>query len=320
MPWIPREEIERLRKIDLLTYLRQCEPWELKKVSGSEYRMKSHDSISISHGLWHRWSRGSLGGKSALDYLIKVKGMDFLEAAEVLRKSRLMPDAMPAERNFSFSFQLPQENETQEEVHRYLCKERGIDEEIFYDFLAKGKIYEEKTQHMAVFVGFTEDDRPAYAALRSTGKDRIVREVKGSRKICSFRQIGEDRQTLHLFESAIDLLSFLSLRKMEKKSWRNLCCISLGGVGGKTLPPALQDYLWREKRTRKIVTHFDRDVPGMCAAQSMGEILCHMGYEIEISLPQEGKDVNDELQSRRKERNSDSYAGRTEADCQGKPR
>ena len=43
------------------------------------YCTAEHDSLKISNGKWYWWSRG-FGGYSALDYLIKVKEYDFVEA------------------------------------------------------------------------------------------------------------------------------------------------------------------------------------------------------------------------------------------------
>ena len=76
MPYYPHELVEEVRKVELLTYLENYEPDELVKVSGDTYATKTHDSIRISNGMWNWFSRG-IGGKSALDYLIKVKGYEF---------------------------------------------------------------------------------------------------------------------------------------------------------------------------------------------------------------------------------------------------
>ena len=73
MPFYDSEAIERARQVDLLTYLQTCEPQELVHVSGNVYCTKTHDSLRISNGKWCWFSRG-IGGYSALDYLIKVKG------------------------------------------------------------------------------------------------------------------------------------------------------------------------------------------------------------------------------------------------------
>lgn len=68
------EQISKARSIDLLTYLQTYEPTELVHVRGNTYCTREHDSLKISNGKWMWWSRG-FGGNSALDYLIKVKGM-----------------------------------------------------------------------------------------------------------------------------------------------------------------------------------------------------------------------------------------------------
>ena len=47
------------------------------------YCTKTHDSLRISNGKWCWFSRG-IGGYSALDYLIKVKGCSFMEAMEAV--------------------------------------------------------------------------------------------------------------------------------------------------------------------------------------------------------------------------------------------
>lgn len=83
MPYINPDIIIEARQMDLLTYLRNYEPHELVKFSGNTYTTRTHDSLKISNGKWMWWSRG-IGGRNALDYLIKVKGLGFLEAVETI--------------------------------------------------------------------------------------------------------------------------------------------------------------------------------------------------------------------------------------------
>ena len=83
MPYYTEKQIEQARSIDLLTYLQTYEPTELVHVRGNIYCTREHDSLKISNGKWMWWSRG-FGGNSALDYLIKVKGMMFMDAMNVL--------------------------------------------------------------------------------------------------------------------------------------------------------------------------------------------------------------------------------------------
>jgi hypothetical protein len=54
---------------------------------GSGYQTKSHDSLKISNGIVALVQQG-IGGKTALDYLIHVKGMDFVPAVQTLCGTR----------------------------------------------------------------------------------------------------------------------------------------------------------------------------------------------------------------------------------------
>jgi hypothetical protein len=72
MPYVTPEQIERAKQMDLLTYLQHYEPQELVRFSGNVYTTRTHDSLKISNGKWYWWSR-NIGGRSALDYLIKVR-------------------------------------------------------------------------------------------------------------------------------------------------------------------------------------------------------------------------------------------------------
>ena len=47
MPYIQPETLKEIKKLDLLTYLRNYEPDELIHVSGKEYTTRTHDSLRI---------------------------------------------------------------------------------------------------------------------------------------------------------------------------------------------------------------------------------------------------------------------------------
>jgi len=79
MPYVTPEQIQRAKQMDLLTYLQYYEPYELVRFSGNVYTTRSHDSLKISNRKWNWWSR-DIGGRSALDYLIKVRDMTLPEA------------------------------------------------------------------------------------------------------------------------------------------------------------------------------------------------------------------------------------------------
>ena len=83
MSYVTTEEIVQARQMDLLTYLQNYEPENLIKVSRNTYCTREHDSLKISNGMWHWFSRG-FGGATALDYLVKVREMSFPQAVMMI--------------------------------------------------------------------------------------------------------------------------------------------------------------------------------------------------------------------------------------------
>ena len=83
MGYVTPEQIAQAKEWDLLTYLQRYDPHQLVHVGGSTYCTREHDSLKISNGKWNWFSR-KIGGKTALDYLIKVQGFSFTEAVEAL--------------------------------------------------------------------------------------------------------------------------------------------------------------------------------------------------------------------------------------------
>ena len=66
-----------------IEFLRRYRPNSLVKSSArGEYQLAEHDSFKINgeSSVWH-WKSRDIGGKSALNYLIYVEGVPFVEAA-----------------------------------------------------------------------------------------------------------------------------------------------------------------------------------------------------------------------------------------------
>ena len=108
MPYVAPEVVQRVKQIDLLTYLKNYEPYELVHFSGNVYTTRFHDSLKITNGKWMWWSQG-IGGKSALDYLIKVSGYDFVQAVQMIAEQATIqpPISIPAEKKTEKKLILP---------------------------------------------------------------------------------------------------------------------------------------------------------------------------------------------------------------------
>ena len=129
------------------------------------YCTAEHDSLKISNGKWYWWSRG-FGGYSALDYLIKVKEYDFVEAVEILT-GQTMADWKPPptpKKDEPKVLLLPPKNKDCNRVIQYLFG-RGIDYQLIQECISDGTLYESADYHNAVFIGKDEGGTPKYAAL-----------------------------------------------------------------------------------------------------------------------------------------------------------
>ena len=301
MPYIAPEVITEAKRMDLLTYLREYEPGELVKFSSNTYTTRTHDSLKISNGKWMWWLRG-IGGKSALDYLIKVRGMDFVQAVQTIMGNGSV--SFPTYENIkSYEEQpllLPEKSPTTDVVFDYLFG-RGIDFEIINHCLEQELIIESLPYHNVVFIGYDEGKEPKYAAYRATNQSRIMGDCTGSKKQYSFRLTAENTGEVHLFECAIDLLSYATLMKLEGKDWRQYNLVSLAGVYSpkqkikdSKVPVTLSRLLEKDKTIRRIVLHLDNDIAGRKATKALQTILSDK-YEVVDDPPQYGKDVNDFL-------------------------
>ena len=316
MPYIAPEVITEAKRMDLLTYLREYEPGELVKFSSNTYTTRTHDSLKISNGKWMWWSRG-IGGKSALDYLIKVRGMDFVGAVQTIMGNGSV-NFPTCENIKSYEEQpllLPEKSPTTDVVFDYLFG-RGIDYEIINHCLEQELIIESLPYHNAVFIGYDENKEPKYAAYRATNQSRIMGDCTGSKKQYSFRLTAENTGEVHLFECAIDLLSYATLVKLEGKEWRQLNLVSLAGVYSpkqkiedSKVPVTLGRLLEKDKTIKRIVLHLDNDIAGRKATKALQTILSDK-YEVVDDPPQCGKDVNDFLCKRLgiKEKTERSFA------------
>ena len=306
MAYVTPEMIEKAREMDLLTYLANYEPNELVPFSDGIYTTKEHDSVKISNGKWFQWSTG-IGGISALDYLVKVRKMPFAEAVLLVLGQTAMapPQYVPQKKTDKQKHLiLPDRSRTATRVVKYLVNERGIDEEIVRYCIKNGCIYESLPYHNAVFVGYDGQHNPRYAAFRATNKERIMGDCSGSDKAYSFRLIGNEQgEIIHIFECAIDLLSYATLMKQQGKDWKKDNLISLSGVyqpkkeiSQSKLPAAIVKYLEEHPQVKKVYLHLDNDKAGRIATQIFKIKLPKEIVVIDRKVPK-GKDVNDYLLS-----------------------
>lgn len=307
MPYIDPETVARAREVDLLTYLQERDPEELVRTGPASWCTRTHDSLKLSNGKWYWWSRG-IGGRSALDYLVEVRGMGFTDAvreivgdfrAPVLRRT---PPPRQPPRHEPREFTLPPEAGT-EAALAYL-RGRGIDGEILDELHGEGAVYGSRR----------------YASIRACAGS-FKGEAAGSDKRFGFavEQRGGPIE-VHVFESAIDALSFATLFKLRGGDWRTLSLLSLGGIppvrdgGDVKVPCALEQWLADHPLCSEVRLHLDNDGPGRAAARAIAERVSPR-VPAAIESPATGKDVNDHLLAVLDGRREGRFRDRSDRGC-----
>lgn len=303
MPRLSEEQIKLAKDIDLLTYLQANDPGSIRKISDNRYVLKDHDSFVISNNKWF-WNSQQIGGHTALDYLVKVKGIDFVEAVKLLTENisltitasreitRPANEAEASQRSFS----LPKAHTDNQLVTNYL-RSRGISQENINRCIQEGILYE-SASHNCVFVG-KDNGTPKFASERSTSEN-IKKDALGSDKRYSFNippknTESEEKSNLAVFESPIDALSHSEIIKIAGTDWDGHR-LSLSG----TSPVALISFLERHPEIENIYLCLDNDKAGQEAVDRIVEILSNdeRFHEIDITVapPHIGKDYGESLQ------------------------
>lgn len=173
----------------------------------------------------------------------------------------------------------------------------------------------------AVFVGYDNNNKPAYATKRGMYNKTVIvdgkeknksfrQEVTGSSKRHSFfmRDLSDKSKSIHIFEAAIDAMSYATLIDLYSSNYKTKNLLSLcGATSGRdskfnsddtVLPPALQNVL--DDKSLNIDTvyiHFDNDKTGQEQSIKLKNKLEKLGIKSQIKLPPSGKDFNDFLKN-----------------------
>ena len=143
-PRFTQEQYEKAASTDVLKFLQE-RGYEFKKTGGSYKAKGVHGGFVVNNNLWNWFARG-IGG-TAIDYLSKIEGMDFVTAVlylcgEEYDGSRKLIEKIAEEPPKPKELIIPQENSHARHAFAYLSKTRKIDNEIISELMHQKKIYE----------------------------------------------------------------------------------------------------------------------------------------------------------------------------------
>lgn len=239
------------------------------------------------------------GAQPGIEKFYEKNGCKILTGKEL---ANWTPPPKKEEKTEPKVLRLPEKYQDSKRVIQYLFN-RGIDYHIIQECIADGVIFESNGRyHNAVFVGKDETGTPKYAAYRGLGSSTFKGDAYGSDKQYSFRLLAKEPcQSVHLFEAAIDLLSYATLLKAQGKDYKAENLLSLSGVyqpkkenKDSKIPIALSVFLEKNPLIKTIHLHLDNDKTGRLCANTLKELLRNK-YEVFDEPPKKGKDYNDYL-------------------------
>ena len=296
-----QEQINKANQTNLEEFLQQ--KGERLKKTGSEsvliYKDSTgeHDSISVRRNRWY--DHKNMRGGYPLKFMQEFYGMNFRTAMKELlhgeepglgrkknnenEKSVRQPEKAAVQENreqIDFhseksEFILPEKDSNMKRVFAYLLKTRFLDKDVVKSFVEQKILYQEKEYGNIVFVGKDKEGTPKSACKKSTAEQSksFRMTVAGSDCRYGFCWRGESSK-LYVFEAAIDLMSFITLRNDK---WKADSFLALDGLSPK---PLLQ-FLEEQKNIHEIFLCLDYDAAGIEACDKLKDILIEKGYEAE---------------------------------------
>lgn len=340
------EQVARANTVDLVAFL--SAKGERFTKAGKEYRWNEHDSVTINKSEWFRHSQGKGGGPvdfmmefyglafpdavmellsgeepgahEEIDLNKEAYSQNCYEAKRVKSdKDSDVTDGGPAVADPipTREVELPEKDVEQNHIIEYLTKDRKLDPDIVKEFMDRGDIFQEKKHHRVVFVGRDPEQTIRFGSWRNAGAEQIRGDVPGSMKEYGFKSLAfwpgnkeKDRtsRNLYVFESPIDLLSFITL---YPKYWNESHYLSLGGVSAKALVTFLSD----RQDVEHVYLCLDNDKAGHEACARIFDQI-PVRYAVTQIVPTK-KDWNEILVQRTGDPDEKHYSSRVELRASG---
>lgn len=178
MAHLEEDIIERAKNTDMIALLESEEGFSFKSTYGErEFKCIEHNSLVVNGNRrrWY-WNSRQVGGNNAIDYLVKIRGMNFRDAVLHLvgdwEQTAYTPIRKAVTENVSVSkpvrFVLPEQahfpdgRRNYSNIIAYLNKGRGIDMNIINTLIASGQIYQGVQYNGLHIVGYNDEGMAFY--------------------------------------------------------------------------------------------------------------------------------------------------------------
>lgn len=291
---VGREEVQKANDVHVLDYLHA--KGENLQQQGRYFRHPEHDSLVIKDsGHWY-WNSRSKGGYGAISFAREFYDMSFQDAVRDVNEHSVSKHfSKQAKRHVAKEFEYPKHHEvkTQDNISRYLTKERMIDPRIVAAVIKKDLLAEDKLKN-GIFKWKDSDGKivggDRQGTLKMENKRGSFKQIlANSKEDGGFRlDIGTPNK-IALFESPIDALSYFELKRPE-----NIRLLSMSGLKDQSATSSIRDLIKdckeREAVVEQVILAVDNDEAGKRFVERWSNLLAN----IEVDLPK-NKDWNLDL-------------------------
>ena len=228
MPGVTEQEIAQAKQMNLYQYMQLCEPDNFKPEGPGQFRHKGHSSLTFAEdGSW-TYFKTKATGRTALNYLIAVEGVSFVEAVREINRIQggvrpsfqpVKTPPPPAKKKPAKEFRLPKPDKNNYAATAYLRK-RCIHPNVLTICKQKKILYQTsfKDHPNCVFVGRDGNGEPKGGSLRGCSQIQFRRDIPGSKKIYPFYiEAAANADTVEVYEAPIDAMSGASLKIMQHR-------------------------------------------------------------------------------------------------------
>lgn len=285
---LSQEIIAKADAVDLAAYARQ-HGYTLMP-DGHDLRVVGYGGLLIdsrTHTQWCHHSQAIGGGP--VQFLMHMEGLNWRDAVlklageECILGMSTPPRPLPPPKK---PFSLPVKAVDNNRVFSYLARVRGIDEDVIDLFISEGKLYQD-TKGNCVFLSFS-DGKPAHAFMRTTNSNSTFRRDEGEKIGWGIGR--KHHTTLHVFESPIDVMSYMSLKRLHGEPYNGAAYLSLGGLSPKVLYRCLD----KNPQLTNVIICTDNDKAGNAFFVNREPELERLGITAHRECPVH-KDFNDDL-------------------------
>ena len=242
---INQETIRQARQTNLVAYL-IAKGEHLNRV-GKNFTIEKHDSLYIKDNMFVWYSQNKKG--NSIDFLMCYYNMPFQKAVEELTNTpplNALNDVKIPPYKPSEPLQATERATDEKRVIAYLCKRRGLKNNLIFDLIKQGKLFQDINGNCNFII--CDWNEQAIGEEKVGTGDKRYKQISTHSGYGFHLTLGNPKETTDImyFESAIDLLSCYQI--YQDKLTHHLL-VSLGGLNSSViqelhkLKPSLKHWL-----------------------------------------------------------------------------